>query len=165
MRRTSSILIGIVLAVLLTVTGCRNPIDTTALNSLAKSDVDKMADTSLQEMNRLMEDLLVKLYKRNPDQLAVKPGMTVEGRLAQFRVARGQLDFAELDGLQGIDRQTLAAQPRFCLRPRIGNLRRPQQVPNDDTVSQSGAEEREQPAGRSTGTERRACGRRHHQHR
>mgnify|MGYP001824168963 FL=1 len=44
-------LIGLALVMLLAVTGCRNPIDTTALNSLAKTDVDKMADTSLQEMN------------------------------------------------------------------------------------------------------------------
>ncbi|MEE4143326.1 MAG: hypothetical protein V2I26_00875, partial [Halieaceae bacterium] len=52
-------------------------------------------------------------YKRNPDQLAVNPGMTVEGRLAQFRVARGQLDFAELDGLQGIDAMNLTFDPEF----------------------------------------------------
>ena len=72
-----------------------------------------MADEFIEESRNEVRELLVKLYKRNPDQLAVNPGMTVEGRLAQFRVARGQLDFAELDGLQGIDAMNLTFDPEF----------------------------------------------------
>ena len=53
------------------------------------------------------------MYKRNPDQLAAIPGMTVEGRLAQFKVARGVLDFPELDGLQGIEAMNLTFDPDF----------------------------------------------------
>ena len=106
-------LIGIVLAVLLTVTGCRNPIDTTALNSLAKSDVDKMADTSLQEMNRLMEDLLVKLYKRNPGELDKLSGMSIGQRYDQVFDYQGRLVFNELKRRQGTDALNLAFDPEY----------------------------------------------------
>jgi len=83
------------------------------MRNLAKTDIDLVADEFIEESRNEVRELLVKLYKRNPDQLAVNPGMTVEGRLAQFRVARGQLDFAELDGLQGIDAMNLTFAPEF----------------------------------------------------
>ena len=83
------------------------------IKNLAKSDIELVADEFIEESRREVRELLVKLYKRNPDQLAVNPGMTVEGRLAQFRVARGQLDFPELDGLQGIDAMNLTFDPEF----------------------------------------------------
>jgi len=106
-------LIGIALAVLLTVTGCRNPIDTTALNSLAKSDVDKMADTSLQEMNRLMEDLLAKLYKRNPGELDKLSGMSIGQRHDQIFDSHDRLIFNELKHRQGTDALNLAFNPDY----------------------------------------------------
>ena len=83
------------------------------IRNLAKTDIDLVADEFIEESRNEVRELLVKLYKRNPDQLAVNPGMTVEGRLAQFRVARGQLDFPELDGLQGIDAMNLTFDPEF----------------------------------------------------
>ena len=83
------------------------------IRNLAKSDIDLVADEFIDESRREVRELLVKLYKRNPDQLAVNPGMTVEGRLAQFRVAQGILDFPELDGLQGIDAMNLTFDPDF----------------------------------------------------
>ena len=107
------ILIGITLAVLLAVTGCRNPIDTTALNSLAKSDVDKMADTSLQEMNRLMEDLMVKLYKRNPGELDKLSGMSIGQRHDQIFDSQDRLIFNELKRRQGTDALNLAFNPDY----------------------------------------------------
>ena len=106
-------LASIVLTVLLVVTGCRNPIDTTALNSLAKSDVDMMADTSLQEMNRLMEDLLVNLYKRNPREIDKRPGMTIGQRHDQIFDSQGRLMFSELHSKQGTDALNLAFSPDY----------------------------------------------------
>jgi hypothetical protein len=83
------------------------------MRNLAKTDIDLVADEFIEESRREVRELLVKLYKRNPDQLAIIPGMTLEGRLAQFRVARGVLDFPELDGLQGIDAMNLTFDPDF----------------------------------------------------
>ena len=106
-------LVSIVLAVLLTVTGCRNPIDTTALNSLAKSDVDMMADTSLQEMNRLLEALLVKLYERNPRELDKLSGMSIGQRQDQIFGTQDRLVFNELNSKQGTDALNLAFNPDY----------------------------------------------------
>jgi hypothetical protein len=77
------------------------------MKNLAKTEVDLVADEFIDESRREVGELLVKLYKRNPDQLAIIPGMTIEGRLAQLRTAHGVLDFPELDSLQGIDAMNL----------------------------------------------------------
>ena len=107
-------LVSIVMVVLLAVTGCRNPIDTTALNSFAKSDVDMMADTSLQEMNLLMEDLLVKLYTRNPRELDKLSGMSIGQRHDQIFDSQGRLVFSELNSKQGTDALNQAFSADYC---------------------------------------------------
>ena len=83
------------------------------VRNLAKSDIDLVADEFIDESRREVRELLVKLYKRNPDQLAINPGMTINGRLAQLKTSRGKLDFVELDGLQGIDAMNLTFDPNF----------------------------------------------------
>ncbi len=83
------------------------------IRNLAKTDIDLVADEFIEESRSEVRELMVKLYKRNPDQLAAIPGMTVKGRLAQFKVARGVLDFPELDGLQGIEAMNLTFDPDF----------------------------------------------------
>jgi hypothetical protein len=83
-------------------------VDSAALNSLAKSDVDLVADTSLREIDHLMADLLVKLYKRNPRELRKVRGMTIAQRRDQVLGARGRLLFDELGGRQGTDALNLA---------------------------------------------------------
>lgn len=88
--------------------GCRNPVDPAVLNSLAKNDVDRLADTSLQEMNRLLGQLLVKLYNRNPQELDKVKGMTVGQRQDHVFDNRGRLIFSELKKKQGTDALNLA---------------------------------------------------------
>tara|TARA_R110001592_G_scaffold363371_1_gene685807 strand:- start:458675 stop:459352 length:678 start_codon:yes stop_codon:yes gene_type:complete len=83
------------------------------VKNLAKTEVDLVADEFIDESRREVRELMVKLYKRNPDQLAVIPGMTVRGRLAQLKISQGELDFPELDGLQGIDAMNLAFDRDF----------------------------------------------------
>lgn len=94
-------------------TGCRNPIDLSGMNRLAKTEVDMIADTSLREMNRLQEDLLVKLYKRNPRELAKVRGMTIDQRRDQIFDTHGRLIFAELEMQQGTDALNLAFDPEY----------------------------------------------------
>lgn len=67
-----------------------------------------MADTSLQEMNRLLEELLVKLYKRNPNELEKVPGMSIGQRQSQVFDNKGRLIFNEIDRMQGTDALNLA---------------------------------------------------------
>ena len=83
------------------------------VKNLAKTEIDLVADEFIDESRREVRELMVKLYKRNPDQLAMIPGMTVRGRLAQLKISRGELNFPELDGLQGIDAMNLAFDRDF----------------------------------------------------
>ena len=83
------------------------------IKNLAKSDIDLVADEFIAESRREVLELLAKLYKRNPDQLRKNPGMTVEGRLAQLKTRRGELNFVELDGKQGIDAMNLTFDPGY----------------------------------------------------
>ena len=96
--------ICLVLSVLITLfslSGCRNPIDTSVLDSLAKTNVDMVADTSLRELNHLLEDLLVKLYRRNPRELDKVSGMSIGQRQNQVFDTPGRLIFKELYNQQG----------------------------------------------------------------
>ena len=83
------------------------------VKNLVKSDVDLVADEFIEETRASVRLLLVKLYKRNPGELRKTPGMTIEGRLAQLKVATGVLIFPELGGKRGIDAMNLAFDPSF----------------------------------------------------
>ncbi len=83
------------------------------VKNLAKTDVDLVADEFIAESRRLVTELMVKLYKRNPQQLRKIPGMTVEGRLAQLQVNRRELRFNELGGRQGIEAMDLTFDPAY----------------------------------------------------
>ena len=72
-----------------------------------------IADSSLRELNQLMGELLVKLYKRNPSQLDHAPGMSVGQRQSQIFDTSGRLSFAELNYQQGTDALNLAFDPLF----------------------------------------------------
>ena len=97
----------------LLLTGCRNPIDSSVFDSLAKTNVDMVADSRLRELNRLMGELVVKLYKRNPSQLDHTPGMSIGQRQVQIFDASGRLSFGELGHRQGTDALNLAFDPLY----------------------------------------------------
>jgi hypothetical protein len=83
------------------------------LKNLAKSDIDLVTDQFIDKTRADILELLVLFYERNPEQLRKIPGMTVEGRLAQLKVHRYKLQFAELDYKQDIDALNLAFDPNF----------------------------------------------------
>ena len=83
------------------------------LKNLAKSDTDLVTDHFIDKTRSDILELLVLFYERNPDQLRKIPGMTVDGRLAQLKVHRYKLQFAELDYKQDIAALNLAFDPSF----------------------------------------------------
>lgn len=83
------------------------------LKNLVKSDVDLVTDQFIEKTRAVVQELTVMLYERNPAQLAKNPGMTVEGRLAQLKVHRYKLQFAELEYKQDIAAMNLAFDPDF----------------------------------------------------
>ena len=99
----------VTLLLLLLLSGCGNY----ELKNLAKSDVDLVADEFIDESRRLVRELTIKLYQRNPAELRKTPGMTLEGRLFQLLNNPGQLDFEELAGRQETDALELVFNPHF----------------------------------------------------
>ncbi|MFT5722873.1 MAG: hypothetical protein ACI9W6_003212, partial [Motiliproteus sp.] len=61
----------LLLLILLLLAGCSFNV-----KNLAKSDIDMVVDQHILELNTLTTQLLIKLYKRNPKQLAKAPEMT-----------------------------------------------------------------------------------------
>jgi hypothetical protein len=83
------------------------------LKNLAKSDIDLVTDEFIDESRRLMRELTIKLYKRNPGQMRKVPGMTLEKRLFQMLNSPGELNFEELAGRQETDALELVFNPHF----------------------------------------------------
>jgi len=101
-----------VLAMLTALPGCAG--NDRLLKNLAKTDIDFVADAHLREMNRLMETLLAKLYKRNPRELKKSAAATIEQRQREIFATPGPLRFAELNHLQGTAALELAFAPDFA---------------------------------------------------
>ena len=112
-RRQRLLAVLPLLLILLAAAGCRNRVDLSPLNSLAKTDINMVADTSQREMHRLLEALLVKLYKRNPAELVKGETMTVSARREQIFGRPGRLVFAELGNRQGTQAINLAFAPDY----------------------------------------------------
>jgi len=100
------------LLILTLLAGCAG--DSRIFKNLAKSDIDFVADAHLREMNRSMESLLVKLYKRNPRELQKSAAISIEQRRRQLFATPGRLLFSELDNRQGTEALELAFAPEFA---------------------------------------------------
>ena len=100
------------LILVLPLTGCAD--NNRLLKNLAKTDIDFVVDAHLREMNRLMQTLLVKLYKRNPRELQKAAGISIEQRQRQIFSTPGRLIFAELGNRQGTDALELALDQNFA---------------------------------------------------
>jgi hypothetical protein len=89
---------------LLQLSGCvANGSSDFKLSDLAKSDIDNVTDMHIRQLRLLSRELTIKLYKRNPRELAkAPPGTTVEIRLQQLFGTPRARGFAELNGADGI---------------------------------------------------------------
>ncbi|MFT6366593.1 MAG: hypothetical protein ACJAUG_001223 [Halioglobus sp.] len=83
------------------------------VKNLAKSDIDMVADQFIDESRLLVKELMAKLYKRNPGELAKGPANTIASRLNQLQNQKGALKFAELSYRQEIVALELVFDPRF----------------------------------------------------
>ncbi len=84
-----------------------------AVKNLAKTDIDLVADAHYQTSQQLLRDLTVKLYRRNPRELAKTPGATVEQRVAQLFTTHGVQQFQELRGSRSVAAMELASDPDY----------------------------------------------------
>ncbi len=83
------------------------------LKNLAKSEIDMVADLHVETVNKLARELTIKLYKRNPRELAKVPGMTVERRLELLLGSPRLITHPELNNLYAEKAVPLAFDPAF----------------------------------------------------
>jgi len=82
--------------------------------SLAKSDVDMVADAHIKAVNALVRELTIKLYKRNPRELSKGPaGIDVPRRLQLLLDSPRLISHPELGNRYGTDAIPLVFDPEF----------------------------------------------------
>jgi len=83
------------------------------IKNIAKSDTDLVSDIHIRRINALADELIVKLYKRNPRELAKVSGQTVGMRLQQMADMPAALSYGELNGKGNIEAMQLAFDENF----------------------------------------------------
>lgn len=84
------------------------------ITDLAKSDIDNVTDMHINEVRQLTRELLIKLYRRNPRELAkAVPGTTIDDRIRQLFDKPRADGFSELRGFDGTAAIPLAFDPEF----------------------------------------------------
>ena len=89
--------------------------DRSSGSQLAKTDFDRMADVEISENIQSLRTLMIKLYKRNPHELAKSTSDNAE-KMATWVIDGEQqhhYQFKEIDNKQGTDAIFLAFQPDY----------------------------------------------------
>ena len=84
-----------------------------SIKSLAKSDIDGVIDIHVREARRLLRELTIKLYKRNPRELKRFSGMTVEENIIRIFDLEHDWKFSELDSKKGVEAIRLTFDERY----------------------------------------------------
>lgn len=83
------------------------------LRNLAKSDINLVTDEFIAETRRLVRELMIKLYRRNPRELERGHAASITQRLQQLRDTPGPLAYDELERKQGIEALELVFDEGF----------------------------------------------------
>ncbi len=83
------------------------------LSNLAKSDISYMADTAMKQMEALLQEMMVKLYKRNPRELTKGAVQDMNLRVDAIFGHRDRLVFDELQNKEEIRAMLLGLDPEF----------------------------------------------------
>jgi hypothetical protein len=75
----------------------------TGVSQIAKSDIDNVLDVHIQESQKLLRELMIKLYKRNPRELKKSELKLIEEQLVRLFDLEHSWDFPELQGKYDID--------------------------------------------------------------
>ncbi len=89
--------------------------DRSTANQLGKTDMDRMADVELEENTQSLKNLMLKLYKRNPNQLAKSTTSPIEKMVDWVLDGESQhhFQFKEIDNKQGTDAIFLAFDANY----------------------------------------------------
>ena len=89
--------------------------DKTSINQLAKADFDRMADMELESNTQSLRTLMMKLYKRNPLELAKSNVDSAEKMTVSVfdEAAKHQWRFSQLQNKQDVEAIFLAFDPHY----------------------------------------------------
>lgn len=89
--------------------------DRSTINQLGKSDFDRMADVEMRENAESLRLLMLKLYKRNPQELKKSTSDPAEKMVTWVFDGEAQhhYQFKELNNLQGTEAIFLSFKPEF----------------------------------------------------
>jgi len=73
------------------------------IKSLAKGDIDGVIDIHVREVRRLLRELMIKFYKRNPRELKRFKGMTAQENIIRVFDLKHDWYFPELENKRGVD--------------------------------------------------------------
>tara|TARA_B100001996_G_scaffold364554_1_gene333669 strand:- start:152 stop:796 length:645 start_codon:yes stop_codon:yes gene_type:complete len=73
------------------------------ISQLAKSDIDNVLEVHINESRKLLKDLMLKLYKRNPRELKKSPHKIVEENIVRLFDLKHSWDFPELKGTHDVE--------------------------------------------------------------
>lgn len=80
------------------------PIDEgTGISQIVKSDIDNVLDVHIHESQKLLRELMIKLYKRNPRELKKSELKLIEEQLVRLFDLEHTWDFPELEGKYDVD--------------------------------------------------------------
>ncbi|MEE9552055.1 MAG: hypothetical protein V3V89_03325 [Gammaproteobacteria bacterium] len=83
------------------------------IKSLAKSDIDTILDIHVQEARNHLQELMIKLYKRNPRELKKSKYKTARENIVRVFDLEHEWNFPELEGKKGADAIQLAFDNSF----------------------------------------------------
>ena len=82
----------------------QNPAETEfSVQSLAKGDIDNVLYIYVHEVRKLLRELMVKLYKRNPNQLKKSPFNDIDKNVSRVFDRHHDWSFKQLDYKEGVD--------------------------------------------------------------
>ncbi len=97
---------------ILVLSGC-NTIPKFNIKNMAKTDIDNVAEIHINQVNNLLKELTIKLYKRNPNELKKKQGSTIESRLNDIFACPYKKNYKELGYREAVDAILLGFEPQF----------------------------------------------------
>lgn len=83
------------------------------IKNLAKTGIDEVSEIHMQQVNFLLRDLTVKLYKKNPAELKKNIDQTIESRINQIFNCPPNKNIAELDNKEVTEAILLGFEPSY----------------------------------------------------
>lgn len=74
-----------------------------SIQSLSKTDIDNVLDIHVHEARKLLRELMVKLYKRNPNQLKKSPFNDIKKNVSRVFDKHHDWSFKQLDYKESVD--------------------------------------------------------------